>query len=97
LAAIILRGLGCLKNYCYPQIDHNSLKSKESCIFEMAKCDFEGKCKNKAYAEVYPYLGKTRRENKHTWSYLCKRHYYQELKRFKGKLPSWIIKKEMKK
>ncbi len=55
------------------------------------KCDYEGKCKNSAYAEVYPSLlgGKYKGSG---WSYLCKKHYIQELKRFKGKLPSWKIR-----
>ncbi|MBI2670588.1 hypothetical protein HYX18_01240 [Candidatus Woesearchaeota archaeon] len=55
------------------------------------KCDYEGNCNNKAYAEVYPSLlgGKYKGRG---WSYLCKKHYSQELKRFKEKLPSYIIK-----
>ncbi|MEK6829377.1 MAG: hypothetical protein AABY15_04565 [Nanoarchaeota archaeon] len=54
----------------------------------MAKrCDYHGKCKNKAFREVYPFLLK--RKNKDSgWSYLCRKHYYQELKRFNNKLPS---------
>lgn len=51
------------------------------------KCDYEGVCKNKAYREVYPSLLKGRYKDK-GWSYLCKKHYYQEQKRFKGKLPN---------
>jgi len=42
-------------------------------------CDFEGKCKNKAFKEVYP-------PRKSTWSYLCRKHFEQEKKKFKGKL-----------
>ena len=49
-------------------------------------CDYEGKCKNKAYCEVYPCLLGGKYENK-GWSYLCKKHYYQEKRRL-GKLPS---------
>jgi len=42
-----------------------------------------------AYAEVYPcMLGKKRK--KRGWSYLCRRHYYQEQKRFKWKLPACL-------
>jgi len=52
-------------------------------------CDFHGDCTNKAYAEVYRFLlkGKNKRKG---WSYLCKKHYYQEQKRFKGKLPACL-------
>ena len=59
---------------------------------KMPHCDYEGKCKNKAYAEVYPDLGKTGKDNSHSWSYLCRRHYKQEMVKNKGKLPSCIIK-----
>lgn len=50
-------------------------------------CDFQGTCKNKAYREVYPSMlkGNSKKEG---WSYLCRKHYTQEQKRFKGKLPS---------
>ena len=59
------------------------------------KCDFEGKCKNKAYAEVYPSLlrfsGKKYKKFKgRGWSYLCRKHYFQEQKKFKNKLPACI-------
>ncbi len=52
-------------------------------------CDFRGACTNKAYREVYPMLLK----NKHTegWSYLCRKHFEQEQRRFKGKLPHCSI------
>lgn len=53
-------------------------------------CDFRGICKNKAYREVYPSLmsGKHRKSG---WSYLCKKHYFKEQKKYKGKLPSASI------
>lgn len=41
-------------------------------------CDYKGTCKNKAYKEVYP-------KNK-GWNYLCRKHFKQEQKKFKGKL-----------
>ena len=47
-------------------------------------CDYEGKCKNLAYKEVYPNLGKENEE--HYWCYLCRKHFSQERKRLKGKL-----------
>lgn len=47
-------------------------------------CDYKGKCKNLAYKEVYPDLGKKKKNS--GWSYLCRKHFKQELKRFKGKL-----------
>lgn len=50
-----------------------------------ALCDYEGKCKNLAYKEVYPNLNKKREE--HYWCYLCRKHLKQKLKKFKGKLP----------
>ena len=53
-------------------------------------CDYEGKCKNKAYSEVYPkMLGGKHKER--GWSYLCRKHYYQEQKRYKGKLASCSV------
>ncbi len=53
-------------------------------------CDYHGTCKNKAYREVYPSLlsGKYKKRG---WSYLCRKHYFQEQKKFKGKLPSGSI------
>ena len=48
-------------------------------------CDFEGKCTNKAHREVYPSLMKVKYKDK-GWSYLCRKHFEQEKKRFKGEL-----------
>ena len=48
-------------------------------------CDYHGICKNIAYKEVYPSLMKGKYKNK-GWSYLCKTHFEQEKKKFKGKL-----------
>lgn len=49
-------------------------------------CDYQDVCKNKAYVEVYP--GMIGRKHKDRgWSYLCRKHFNQEQKRFKGKLP----------
>jgi len=50
-------------------------------------CDYEGTCKNKAYMEVYPFLLKEKHK-KRGWNYLCRKHFEQENKKFKGKLPS---------
>lgn len=47
-------------------------------------CDYEGKCKNMAYKEVYPDLGKKNKDS--GWSYLCKKHFKKEKKRLKNKL-----------
>lgn len=52
---------------------------------EFPCCDFKGKCSNKAYVEVYPMLMK---RGKKGWSYLCKKHYLQEERRLKWKLPA---------
>ncbi|MBU3907328.1 MAG: hypothetical protein KKA64_03700 [Nanoarchaeota archaeon] len=49
-------------------------------------CDYEGKCKNLAYKEVYPFLLEKKHEDR-GWSYLCRKHFKQELKRLRGKLP----------
>ena len=49
-------------------------------------CDYHGICNNKAYKEVYPsLLGESYKDK--GWNYLCRTHFYQEQKRFKGKLP----------
>ena len=45
-------------------------------------CDYQGKCLNKAYKEVYRLI----LNGDSSWSYLCKKHFEQEKKRFKGKL-----------
>ena len=50
------------------------------------KCDYEGTCKNKAYREVYPCMLGRKHKNR-GWSYLCRKHFYQERKRSKNKLP----------
>lgn len=48
-------------------------------------CDYHGKCFNKVYREVYPsMLG---RKDDGGWSYLCRKHFEHERKRFKNKLP----------
>jgi len=56
----------------------------------MQHCDFLGECKNKAYREVYHMLlgGKYRNRG---WSYLCRKHFYEEQKRFRklGKELPW--------
>ena len=51
-------------------------------------CDFHGECTNKAYAEVYPSLVKN--SKKKGWSYLCRKHYYEEQKRLNWKLPACL-------
>lgn len=48
-------------------------------------CDYHGACTNKAYREVYPMLMKGKKGE--GWSYLCRKHFEQEKKRLKGKLP----------
>jgi hypothetical protein len=47
-------------------------------------CDYNGNCKNLAFKEVYPDLGKKNKDS--GWSYLCKKHFKQEQRRFRGKL-----------
>ena len=53
-------------------------------------CDFRGECNNKAYREVYPSLLGGKQKNK-GWSYLCRKHFKEEQKRLKGKLPNCSI------
>ena len=53
-------------------------------------CDYKGTCKNKAYREVYPFLLKGKHKKK-GWSYLCRKHFEQESKGFKRKLPYCTI------
>ena len=45
-------------------------------------CDYYGTCTNKAYKEVYPML-----IGKKGWNYLCRKHFEQERKRLRNKLP----------
>ena len=49
-------------------------------------CDFEGKCKNIAFKEVYPMLIKGKYHEK-GWNYLCQKHFNLEFKRLKKELP----------
>lgn len=49
-------------------------------------CDYQGICTNKVHKEVYPMLLGGKYKDK-GWSYLCRKHFQQEFKRFKGKLP----------
>ena len=60
-------------------VRYKTLKGKKRPL-----CDYNGNCKGLAFKEVYPDLGK---KNKNSgWCYLCKRHFEQEQKKFKGKL-----------
>ncbi len=60
------------------------LKNKK----EFPCCDFKGECTNIAYAEVYPPVMKN--SKKKGWSYLCKKHYFEEQKRLNWKLPACL-------
>ncbi|OGJ18249.1 hypothetical protein A3K73_00420 [Candidatus Pacearchaeota archaeon RBG_13_36_9] len=53
-------------------------------------CDYKGKCRNLAFKEVYPCMLKGKYKNM-GWSYLCKKHFAQEKKRFKEKLPYYSV------
>ena len=55
---------------------------------EFPCCDFKGKCTNIAYAEVYPMAMKHSKNR--GWSYLCRKHYFEEQKRLKWKLPACL-------
>ncbi len=54
------------------------------------KCDFQGNCENKAFREVYPDLISRTRKNR-GWSYLCRKHFYEEQSRLRklGKELPW--------
>ena len=52
-------------------------------------CDYHDNCRNKAYREVYPMMLKGK--EKRGWSYLCRKYYLQEKKKYKFKLPSSSI------
>jgi hypothetical protein len=56
-------------------------------------CDYGGTCKNKAHREVHPSFlgGKYKNDG---WSYLCRKHFEQEQKKFKGKLPYCTLDKD---
>lgn len=54
---------------------------------KLLRCDYEGSCKNKAYMEVYPSLMGEKHKGR-GWSYLCRKHYHQEEKKYKWKLPA---------
>lgn len=63
----------------------------------METCDFEGKCNNKAYAEVYPMLVDELEAD--GWSYLCKKHFKQQQKALKEKdidLPYVVLEDDLK-
>jgi hypothetical protein len=73
----------------------NNKKSDSTIRFKLLKngkeflcCDFEGRCTNKAYAEVYSFMMKN--QDKKGWNYLCRKHYLAEQKRLNGKLPSCL-------
>jgi len=47
-------------------------------------CDHNLNCKNLAFKEVYPDLGKSKEDS--GWRYLCRKHFIGEQNKFKGKL-----------
>ena len=63
------------------------MKNKKTKKKRHPHCDYGGTCKNKAYMEVYPSLLGGKHKDR-GWSYLCRKHYYQEQKRYKWKLPA---------
>ncbi len=64
----------------------SKIKLNIVCKKKAALCDYHGNCKNKAYREVYPTMLKGK--EKSGWSYLCRKHYLQEEKKYKWKLSS---------
>ncbi len=76
-------------------LKNNAVNSESTIRFKILNskkeflcCDSEGRCTNKAYAEVYPFAMKNSR--KKSWSYLCRKHYFKEQKRLKWKLPACL-------
>ena len=67
------------------------MKSKNNIKFKIINrkkrplCDYHGTCNNLAFKEVYLMLMK-KTKNK-GWNYLCRKHFKQEKKKFRGKLP----------
>lgn len=53
-------------------------------------CDYDGICTNRAYKEVYP-ISKGKNNG---WCFLCRRHFEQEHKKLKEKLPYCSVCKE---
>ena len=53
---------------------------------EDVHCDYQGKCKLPAYAEVYP-------KKESSWSYLCRKHFQQERK--KKHFKNWLFVDEV--
>ncbi|MBT3583144.1 hypothetical protein HN924_00915 [Candidatus Woesearchaeota archaeon] len=54
-------------------------------------CDYHGTCTNKSYVEVYPI---SKGDEDKGWSYLCRKHFEQEHKRLKEKLPYCSVSEE---
>lgn len=52
----------------------------------VALCDYKGTCKNIAQKGVYPSLMDDNEKKEKGWSYLCKKHFLQEQKKYKDKL-----------
>lgn len=73
-----------LKKEARREIEEDAYRKTNS---KFEHCDFKGACKNKAYREVYPMLLKGKHQRR-GWSYLCRKHYFQEQEKYKGKLPS---------
>ena len=55
------------------------------------KCDVKD-CNNNAYREVYPSL--LYKNSKKGWSFLCRKHFKAEQKRYNNKLPYCTLDKD---
>lgn len=57
-------------------------------VKECAYCDWHGRCKRRAYAEVFPGYG--------SWSYLCRFHFLlaKYILRHKWSYGYWVITEE---
>jgi len=69
-----------------PKIESFSVRYKKLKGKKVILCEYDGICNNKAHKEVYFFMLGGKYEDK-GWNYLCKKHFTQEQKKFKGKLP----------
>lgn len=59
-------------------------------------CDCEGKCRNLAYKEVFPGLMGEIHKGR-GWGYLCRKHFEEEKKFYRGKLPYVSLERKYRK
>ena len=70
------------KGFSRTDVKMNSPRNKN----RKTHCDYGGTCKNNAFKEVYPMLMRGKHKNS-GWSYLCRKHFLQEKKKYKNNFP----------